>query len=130
MEESEKKVIDKIIQIARKDEEVIAVALFGSFLKNEKGARDIDICLFLGKKYPNLEMSKKRLFYLSAINNNRFDIQIFQQLPLYIRARILKEGKILFCKDESLIYEIASATIKEFEFYKKIYYNYIESIGK
>jgi len=57
-----------------------------------------------------------------------FDIQIFQQLPLYIQVRILKEGKILFCKDEDELYELALQTVKSFESYKKIYYAYLDSI--
>ena len=58
----ENKEILKIIGKAKKDKQVIAVALFGSSL-NGKG-RDIDICIILDRKYSNLEMSKKRLYFL------------------------------------------------------------------
>ena len=117
--------IEKTIEIAKKDSEVLAVALFGSHLKGK--GRDIDICIFLMKKLTNLEMSKKRLSFLSALSDN-FDVNIFQQLPLYIRKRILKEGKILFCKDEDVLYDLAFSTIKEFEFYEKLYNMYLKGI--
>src|SRR3989338_5698602 len=117
--------IEKTIEIAKKDSEVLAVALFGSHLKGK--GRDIDICIFLRKKLTNLEMSKKRLSFLSALSDN-FDVNIFQQLPLYIRKRILKEGKILFCKDEDVLYDLAFSTIKEFEFYEKLYNMYLNGI--
>jgi len=117
--------IEKTIEIAKKDSEVLAVALFGSHLKGK--GRDIDICIFLRKKLTNLEMSKKRLSFLSALSDN-FDVNIFQQLPLYIRKRILKEGKILFCKDEDVLYDLAFSTIKEFEFYEKLYNMYLKGI--
>ncbi len=108
------------------DKEVIAVLLFGSYARGEK-YRDIDICLVLDKKYDNLQMSKKRLNY-AALVSSKIDIQIFQQLPLYIRKRILKEMKVLQCKNEDLLYEIAFATIKEFVYYEKIYNTHLKAI--
>jgi len=119
------KEIKKLIEKAKNDKKVLAVALFGSSL-NSKG-RDIDICIFLDKKYSNLEMSKKRMRLLLKCPSN-FDIQIFQQLPVYIRKRILKEAKILFCKNLPLLYEIYFQTIKEFNFFEKLYNMYLEKV--
>lgn len=124
MEEKYKLQIKKILEEAKKDKQIIAVALFGSSLKGK--GRDIDICLFLDKKYSNLEMSKKRLSFLKDVSD-KFDVQIFQQLPIYIRIRILK-GKILYSKNEDLLYEIAFDTIKEFDFYKKLYTMYLNEV--
>ena len=117
--------IEKIIKIIRKEKKILALALFGSSLKGK--GRDIDLCVFLNKKYDNLEMSKIKLSILKETGNS-LDIQIFQQLPMYIRTRIFKEGKILYCKDEDLLYEIAFQTIKDFGFYKKIYDLYLEEV--
>jgi len=120
-----KKEITKIIDKAKKDKKVIAIALFGSSLKGE--GRDIDICVFLDKVYSNLEMSRKKLELLKGLNN-KVDLQVFQQLPIYIRIRVIGEGKILFCKNENLLYETAFSTIKEFGFFKKLYDMYLEGI--
>ncbi len=114
--------INSIIEKAKKDKHAIAVALFGSSV-NGKG-RDIDICIFLDKKYSNLEMSRKRLGYLDG----DIDVQIFQQLPVYIRSDIIKKGKILFCKNTDLLYGFAFDTIKEFGFFKKLYDMYLEEV--
>lgn len=111
-----------------KDTEIIAVLIFGSYSRGEN-YRDIDLCLVLDKKYDNLKMSKKRLKY-SSLLSDKFDVQIFQQFPLYIKKRVLKEAKILSCKNEDLLYEIAFSTLKEFEFYKKIYHNYLRTMEK
>ena len=48
----------KIENEIKKDKEIIAVLLFGSYIKGEN-YRDIDICIVLDKKYSKLEMSKK-----------------------------------------------------------------------
>ena len=110
----------------KKDKEVIAVLIFGSYARSED-YKDIDICLVLNKKYHNLDMSKKRLKYASLLPS-KFDVHIFQQVPLYIRKEILKDCKVVLCKDEDLLYEIAYSTIKEFNTYSRIYYGYLESM--
>lgn len=116
----------KVVEKVRKDEDALAVIAFGSYARNEEYT-DIDICIVLKpKKFEHLMLSKKRLEYLSAFPN--IDIQIYQQLPLYIRARILKEGKILHCKNQDLMYDLAFSTVREYELFKPIYKSYLEDI--
>ena len=55
--------------------------------------------------------------------NDIFDVQIFQDLPLYIRKDVLN-GKLLYMKYKS-IYEIARNTIEEFEDFRRGYYDAI-----
>jgi uncharacterized protein len=117
----EQELINKVLAKAKKDKEVVAVALFGSSLDGK--GRDIDICLFLDKKYSNIQMSKKKLTYYTS---DKLDIQIFQQLPLYVRARILKKNKVLLNKNHKKLYNLAVETIKEFGFYKKMYDYFLE----
>lgn len=79
-----------------KDKEVLAAILFGSF--PQEGFSDIDVCIVLYPgKYENLYLSEKKLKLMMALGD--FDIQIFQQLPLYIRIRVLK-GEVIFCREE------------------------------
>jgi len=64
-----------------KDKEILAAILFGSF--PQEGFSDIDVCIVLYPgKYKNLYLSEKKLKLMMALGD--FDIQIFQQLPLYI----------------------------------------------
>lgn len=126
MKQPSKKQIDKYIEKFKKDKQIIAVLLFGSYARKEY-YRDIDLCLVLDKKYSNKEMTEKLIYY-SGRMPDIIDLKIFQLLPIYIRRDIFKEGKVLFCRDEDKLYEIAVDTVKEFELYKKIYYNYIDSI--
>ena len=114
--------LQEIINKAKSDKDILAVLLFGSSI--ERQGRDIDICLVLNKKLTNLEMTKKRMSYMKT----DYDIQIFQQLPLYIRSRILKQHFILLNKNEKLLYELVYQTIKELNFYNHIYRDYISYI--
>ncbi len=117
--------IKELLGKARKDREILAVMVFGSAARGE-AHRDIDICIVLNKKLESLKMSRKALQYSSV--SDRFDVHVFQQLPLYIRSRILKEGKILFCRDSSALFDIAMLTIKEFEDFKPIYERHVEAV--
>lgn len=116
------------IKKVEKDKDVLAVILFGGIVKR-KSYSDVDVCIVLKtESYNNLFLSKKKLEY-AAFLDEKFDVQIFQQLPLYIKIRILKEGKILLCKDEDALYEFAYETIKDSEDYQKIYTNYLEGVS-
>ncbi|KYK28414.1 MAG: hypothetical protein AYK19_05605 [Theionarchaea archaeon DG-70-1] len=109
-----------------KDKEVLAAILFGSF--PQEGFSDIDVCIVLYPgKYKNLYLSEKRLNLMVALED--FDIQIFQQLPMYMRTRVLK-GKVIFCRDEKVLYEVAIQTIREFEDYEKIYDEYLRGVAR
>lgn len=122
--------IKKILEKAKNDNDILAIIVFGSHArKEEKLSSDLDICVVLQpKKFNNLSMTNKRLEYLSLVPYE-YDIQIFQQLPTFIRTRILKEGKILLNKDYDTMFQTALNTIKEFELFKK-HYNYcIKSVA-
>ncbi len=119
-------VSDKLLKEINKDKQVMAVLLFGSLARGEKN-KDIDICLVLDKKYSPLQMSRKKLKYSSLVKSD-YDIQIFQQLPLFIRKRIIGEGKIIYCADDDALYEVVFSTIKEFDLYEKVYNLYLDGI--
>src|SRR3989344_5024255 len=117
------KILDMLTRKAKKDKDILAVILFGSYARNES-FRDIDACLVL--RNDKSDAGKKKLEYLAEFPD--LDIQVFQGLPLYIRTRILKEGKIIFCKDLSKLYDIAIMTIKDFTYYEPIYREYLEAV--
>lgn len=107
----------------KKDRDILAVSIFGSFARGEK-YKDIDICLFLEPTKSNSQMTKKRLKYLSNFPDI-FDIQIFQQLPIVIRQRVLKEGNIIFCRNENKLFDTAYLAAKEYEDFSPVYNKYI-----
>jgi hypothetical protein len=102
------------------------IILYGSASEGRmKEDSDIDISVY----YDDADASEFRLKVLSDLFDDIYDIKIFQQLPLPIRMQILK-GKVLYEDDTTFIYDKAYETIKEFESFKRRYYDYlgIESI--
>ena len=82
---------------------------------------DIDLCIYY--KGTVEEMSKFRLKLLSRLPSH-VDVQIFQQLPLYVRKEVLK-GRVLYAKDRKFLYDVALRTIRDFEAFKPHFYDYI-----
>ena len=97
------------------------VYLFGSMAEGRQTPMsDYDFAIYYEGK-----SDERFKFRLKMPGNEKFDVHIFQDLPLYIRINVLK-GKLLYTKDEGFVYETAYQTIKEFNDYKKYYYDYIE----
>lgn len=120
--------VDGILTKAKKDADVVAVFLFGSRARGESvPGSDTDVCLVLRPgNYGSMVLHQKRLSYLKEGNA---DVHVFSQLPLYIRRRVLKEGKILLCQDDDLLYEIAFRTAQAFEDFRHLYYGYLEELA-
>lgn len=117
--------IDKLQGRMEEDPDILAIILYGSYARGEE-ARDVDLCLVL---FPDKTQKgfDKRLEYSYY---DLIDVQIFQDLPLYMRPRIIREGKLLHVKDEDLLYDIAINTAKEYELYRPKYEMYLNSIAK
>lgn len=100
------------------------VILYGSVARErEMKSSDIDICIYYRAEKEE-EMSKFRLNLLSALCQDDYDVQIYQQVPLYMRKEILK-GAVLYVREREFLYEIALETIKDFESFRPRFYDYL-----
>jgi predicted nucleotidyltransferase len=121
--------LEHLLEKARADPEVLAVMLFGSTARNEETAgSDVDVCLVLTpSRYDPAVLAKKRLDYLLI---GDLDISIFHALPLYIRRRVLKEGRVEYVRDEDALYEVAYRSAQAYEDYKHLYQDYLEKVAR
>lgn len=118
----------RFLDDVRQDEAVLAVILFGSRARGEATPdSDTDLCLVLpvGKE-TEADQVAVRLRYLK---DHDLDLRIFQQLPLYVRRRVLKEGVVLLCRDLDALYAMAYRTAQAFEDFKPIYRQYLEQVA-
>jgi len=120
------KAVEKIKALG--GERIRFIILYGSACKNcQREGSDIDICVYYDDES---QASNFRLKVLSDLFEDIYDIKIFQQLPLPLRMQVLK-GKVLYSDDTPFMYDKAYETIKEFESFKRRYYDYlgIESLA-
>jgi len=95
---------------------VEAVYLFGSQAKGgAKPYSDIDICVLTEPKIT----AKTKSSILSNSSRN-IDISLFWDLPPAIRMRVIKEGKLLFERDELLTHRAKVKTIYDYQDFKPI----------
>jgi len=115
--------IDRAVQKIRSlgGDKVRFIILYGSASDGRmKEDSDIDISVY----YDDTDASEFRLKVLSDLFDDIYDIKIFLQLPLPLRMQVLK-GKVLYSDDTPFLYDKAYETIKEFESFKRGYYDYL-----
>ena len=94
------------VECLRRDEEIIAAYLFGSYATpRESPLSDLDIAVLLDSRFPSssyLDKQIELLTYLSQImGTDRVDVAILNRASPLLAHRILRDGRLLFSKDES-----------------------------
>ncbi len=75
----------------------LGVYLYGSYAEGTEHARsDFDICVVAGKNVRELYRETNMLMG----KRPGLDIKLFEELPLYIKRRVMEKGILLHCKDE------------------------------
>jgi len=119
----------RLIERAKRDERILAVILFGSVARNQAShASDVDVCLVADREVaapgPRAEL---RMEYAG---NFDLDLSLYRDLPLYLRRRVLADGRVLFVRDEDSLYDLALRTVQEFEDYRPLYEAYLEEVAR
>jgi hypothetical protein len=119
----------RMLRRAADDADILAVLQFGSAARGDTHRdSDVDVCLVLtAAATATARPAEKRLTYLGDVD---LDVQVFQDLPLPIRSRVLRDGRILYCRDEDALYETAFATIRAFERFKRHYKAYLAEVER
>ena len=115
------KVVKKLTDILKKREEVIFAYIHGSFLKGN--FRDVDVAIYLTESRDvfyeiELEVELEETLKLPV------DVRILNSAPLSFRFGVIKNGLILFSKDEQARVEFETRTISEyhdFAYFRKRY---------
>ena len=120
--------VARLVDRAQGDPDLLAVILFGSRARGEaRAGSDFDVCLVLAPgRVAEADRTAKRLDYLGRFD---LDVSVFQQLPLAVRSRVLKEGKILFVHDEDTLYELAIRTARAWERFRPIHRMYLDHVA-
>lgn len=95
------------------------VYVFGSSVTGGKTEKsDIDVALYYDIK--DEKELHDLLFLISGSFPDRYDVCMFQLLPLPVKKEVFK-GTLLYADDEGLVYDIAWETIKEYNDFEPRY---------
>jgi len=127
MDPSTSPAVARLVARAKTDPDVLAVLLFGSRARGDAApSSDFDVCLVLGgEPRPDRDRAEKRLEYLAEEN---LDVAIFESLPLHIRSRVLKDGTVLYARDEDALYAVAIRTARAWEGFRHIHRQYLNEV--
>jgi len=70
---------------------------------------DIDLCVLTEPG-----VSKFEQLDLLSYGSRKIDLSLFQDLPLAIRFRVIREGKLLWCRDRLALHRIIICTLRQY----------------
>lgn len=127
---NDKENIDAVVNQIKKigGEKIKFVILYGSFAEGRQTLlSDVDIAVYYeGSKEERFAFRKQILGRIS----DTFDVQTFQDLPVYIRKQVISQGKLLYRRNYAETFDVFMRTIKEFRDFKPcldIYYSGLEA---
>ncbi|MFA6530531.1 MAG: nucleotidyltransferase domain-containing protein [Candidatus Micrarchaeia archaeon] len=95
--------VNKLTRGLKKIKSVRAAILFGSRARGKfRNDSDIDVCVITDREDDTaLELSSEK-----------YDISLFYKIPLQVRYRVFRDGKVLFNRDDKLFSKLKFWTIK------------------
>lgn len=124
-------VIQPIVAQLAQRPEVLAVVLYGSFLKDET-FRDIDLALLVDeqKLLPEqfLDYELERLRELARLSKFPLDIRVANRAPVLFRYAVT-QGQVLFCRDARVWVEFCERTWGEYLDFEPIARLYIKELA-
>ncbi len=103
--------IEKLIEYAKKDKNVVAILLFGSYARKEPNFNDVDIG-FLVDNANTFDI----LRYINTLEDESTDvvqITVINGFPEWIQEHIIDEGIILHVNDRDKLYDYTTRLIRD-----------------
>ena len=102
--------INPIIRELSLKDDVIALVIFGSVARGQaRSISDIDLCIVTPK-----DLSQSSRWDLLSYGTEKIDVNLFCDLPITIRLRVIREGRVMFCKNALLFHRIKAETVREY----------------
>ena len=104
-----KDAVQKLVEHAKEDENIIAMVLFGSYARKEPGFNDVDIGL-LAKDPGNVDILRYT-YILEGASENLIQLSVINDFPRWTQKHIIDESRLLYVKDREALYEYTSKLI-------------------
>ncbi len=102
-------ILDNLVKEMSKLPYVYGIILFGSEIYG-KAREDSDIDIAVITK----GLNEKQEIAILGFSSEKFEVSLFNKLPLIVQFRIVKDGRILYLKDERYFKEIKYDLIRKY----------------
>jgi len=93
---------------------VVAVYLFGSVVNGKNGPlSDVDVCV-IGNGF-----TWEERFKIMGEFSDGYDVSFFDDMPIWIKMRVLK-GVPVIVRDRDMLYDISFSALAEYEDFKPL----------
>ncbi len=116
--------LNSMTMVAKNDGHAIAVIVFGSYARGDPSYNDVDIAIVFDGGGDTLSaLAKYSDLVTDKLGNPDalFDLSAFGDLPLYMRQRIIREGKAVYVGNEPEFYRLAVKTALDWSDFKPIF---------
>ena len=130
-----RKILSQIKDEICKLREVEITYVFGSFCRQESEFNDIDLALVIKGSYNNLSNEKTAQRVARELERRieprlELDVKILNSAPITFQYEIIKNGSLMFSRDENKRIEYESSVISEYLDYKETEDFLIENLLK
>jgi predicted nucleotidyltransferase len=102
--------IGPIIGDLRARKEVLAIIIFGSVARGQaRPFSDIDICVVTRSQLP-----EQARLDLQSFGSRKIEVNIFSELPLPVRFRVVREGRLVWCEDRLALHRVIAETARQY----------------
>ncbi len=99
----------------KSDKNVLFAYVYGSFARGEKDFSDVDIAVYLKKIPRGLVLYERRLAKdLEKETGKPVDVRIINSMSLLLKSRLLKEGTLIFSRDQKARVSFETALISRY----------------
>jgi predicted nucleotidyltransferase len=123
MDNNSKKIIEIVKKISQEEEAILFCYLFGSTTSGKTiPTSDIDLAVYLNKKECK-DFFDKRLELIAKFSKNlkkETDVVILNTAPPFLRYVVLKEGKLIFERDEGQRIDFELKSLNEYFDFKPV----------
>jgi predicted nucleotidyltransferase len=104
---------------------IVLAYLFGSYARGQAGPlSDVDIALLLAGSPDDDRCFEIRIDMMGrvmdALHVNEVDVAILNQAPLALRYRVVRDGQVLFCRDENIRIAFTAQTVSRYLDFKPV----------
>lgn len=95
------------------EERLLGVLLYGSWARGEESpGSDIDLCIVVPQASGRAALWRE---FVSYLRDQRYEVRIFEMLPLHIKIAVIEEGVVLHSRDDLELWEYFSPFRREWE---------------